>query len=47
MVWALLHYRIMGDDGIEMRVVFRDREEGSVYLVLGSLTQVAKLSYFK
>jgi len=28
----------MGDDGIEMRVVFRDREEGSVYLVLGSLT---------
>ena len=30
----------MGDDGIEMRVVFRDREEASVYLVLGSLTLV-------
>ena len=33
----------MGDDGIEMRVVFRDREEGSVYLVLGSLTPPTSL----
>ena len=33
MVGGTLHYRIMDGDGIELRVVFRDREEGSVYLV--------------